>query len=529
MSNNKKVKEQNEQKAMTKYDLKMQRRKEEKAKAKREERMSTIVGIVVVVALVCLFAAFPINSYLTTHKTYVTIGGEDVSQLEFDYRYNIVKNNYYNQYGSYMSYFGLDMTQDLSNQMYSETLTWKDFFEQMTVDNITQNKAIQAQAEAAGFTYDTTEDYKNFEESIKEAATEVGVSVKDYVRQVYGTYATLSRIEDFVKEDMMTTAYYAKLEEEKAPSDEEVQAFYESNKDGYESVDYRVTTIKAELPTEPTELADTTAEATAKAATGTDAAATETAYQPSEAEIAKAMADAKVLADEALAKVTTEGQLMENVTKSTATATINEWLFDSSRKAGDTTVIEDTYNNQYYVLAFEKRYLDEAPSTDVRVIMSQDKTGEEILNEWKNGEATEESFAEICMQYSIDSYAANGGLYEGVTESGMPEELGSWLFDASRVAGDTTAIDIASEDGATTYHYVMYYVGKTDPIWKLSIHNTLTQENMYSYLEEISADFEVQDPNGNLNYLKVQESEAASAESETGSEAAASTEATTAQ
>ena len=505
MSNNKKVKEQNEQKAMTKYDLKMQRRKEEKAKAKREERISTIIGIVVVVALVCLFAAFPINSYLTTHKTYVTIGGEDVSQLEFDYRYNIVKNNYYNQYGSYMSYFGLDMTQDLSNQMYSETLTWKDFFEQMTVDNITQNKAIQAQAEAAGFTYDTTEDYKNFEESIKEAATEVGVSVKDYVRQVYGTYATLSRIEDFVKEDMMTTAYYAKLEEEKAPSDEEVQAFYESNKDGYESVDYRVTTIKAELPTEPTELADTTAEATENAATGTDAAATETAYQPSEAEIAKAMADAKVLADEALAKVTTEGQLMENVTKSTATATINEWLFDSSRKAGDTTVIEDTYNNQYYVLAFEKRYLDETPTKDIRIIWSEEKAAAEILDEWKSGAATEESFIELCSKYSMDSSVADGGLYEGLVKGGVPTEVEAWLFDETHAAGDTFAV--TSEDG--TSHYVVYYVGENEPAWKLSIRSTLLNQEMSAYLEEISASIALEDPKGNLNYLKVQAEEEA--------------------
>ena len=54
MSKNEKVtenKEQTEQKVMTKYDRKVQKRKEEKEKEKKEERISTAIGIVVLVAL----------------------------------------------------------------------------------------------------------------------------------------------------------------------------------------------------------------------------------------------------------------------------------------------------------------------------------------------------------------------------------------------------------------------------------------------------------------------------------------------
>ena len=53
MSKNEKVtenKEQTEQKVMTKYDRKVQKRKEEKEKEKKEERISTAIGIVVLVA-----------------------------------------------------------------------------------------------------------------------------------------------------------------------------------------------------------------------------------------------------------------------------------------------------------------------------------------------------------------------------------------------------------------------------------------------------------------------------------------------
>lgn len=508
MSKNEQVTEQKEQKVVTKYDRKMQQRKEQQEKAKREQRKSTIIGVAVVVALVCLIASFPIRTYLAVNETYVTVGGEDVSRVEFDYSYSLAYNNYMTNYGSMMAYMGVDLTGDLSTQMYSEELSWKDFFDQMAVDNLTQTKALMAEVKAAGFTYDATADYKAFEESVKADAATAGISVKEYMQTVYGPYATLGRIEEYVKNDIVIGQFYAKKAEEMAPSDEEIQAHYESYPAEYESVDYRVTSIKAELPTEPTELADPAGETT------TTEGEAEAAYVPSEAEIAKAMEDAKVLADAAEAKVTTEGELQENITKSSATSLIRDWLFDDARKAGDTTVIEDTTNNQYYVLAFEKRYLDETPSADVRVIITEGADGQTVLDEWKNGEATEDSFAEICAEYSIDSTGATGGLFEGVTKNGMPAPISEWIFDAARVAGDTVAI--ASEDG--TYTYVMYYIGQNVPAWKLSIENTLLSAEMSNYIEEIIAGVEVEDPKGNLKYLQV-EANAESAETEATTEA----------
>ena len=515
MSKNEKVtenKEQTEQKVMTKYDRKVQKRKEEKEKEKREERISTTIGIVVLVALVCLVASFPIRTYLATHETYVVINGEAVNKVEFDYEYNLTKNNYITQYGSYLTYFGLDTSKDLSTQMYSDTLTWQDYFEQMAVENLKQEKAMNAAAKAEGFTYDTTEEYNTFKETIKTSAASAGVSEKEYVRSVYGTYATMGRIAEYVKNDMVMNAYYQKLQEDNAPSDDEIQNYYEENKATYDSVDYRLTTIEAELPTEPTDLADPVEATTAPDAATDGTAATDTAYQPSDAEIAKAMEDAKVLADDAEKTVVTAGDAHENEQKSSVNYLISDWLFDDARKAGDTTVITNDTSHCYYVVAFEQRYLDETPSANVRVIIpNEDKTGEEILDEWKNGAATEDSFAELCKKYTQDTSAAeNGGLFEQVTASGMTEELKDWIFDSSRQAGDTVSITIAED--AT---YVLYYVGQDQPEWKINIKNTLVSQAMSQYVEDITANVTVEDPKGKLNYLKVQAEESAAAETAT--------------
>ena len=516
VTENKEQKEQTEQKVMTKYDRKVQKRKEEKEKEKKEERISTTVGIVFLVALVCLVASFPIRTYLATHETYVVINGEEVNKVEFDYVYNTSKNNYITQYGSYLSYFGLDTSKDLSTQMYSETLTWKDYFEQNAVESLKQNKALMAEAKAAGFTYDTTDEYNTFKETIKTSAAAAGVSDKEYVRSIYGSYATMGRIEEYVKNDMVMNAYYQKLQEDNAPSDDEVQSYYEENKATYDSVDYRLTTIEADLPTEPTELADPVEETAADTTGSTDGTAAtdstqDTAYQPSDAEIAKAMEDAKVLADDAEQTVAKDGEAHENEKKSSVNYLISDWLFDDAKKAGDTTVITNDNSHCYYVVAFEKRYLDETPSADVRVIIpTEDKTGEEILEEWKNGAATEDSFAELCKKYTQDTSAVeNGGLFEQVTKTGMTEELSNWIFDSSRQAGDTVAITVSDST------YVLYYIGQDQPEWKINIKNTLVSDTMSQHMQDITADVTVEDPKGKLNYLKVQAEESAAAETET--------------
>lgn len=516
VTENKEQKEQTEQKVMTKYDRKVQKRKEEKEKEKKEERISTAVGIVFLVALVCLVASFPIRTYLATHETYVVINGEEVNKVEFDYVYNTSKNNYITQYGSYLSYFGLDTSKDLSTQMYSDTLTWQDYFEQNAVESLKQNKALMAEAKAAGFTYDTTDEYNTFKETIKTSAAAAGVSDKEYVRSIYGSYATMGRIEEYVKNDMVMNAYYQKLQEDNAPSDDEIQSYYEENKATYDSVDYRLTTIEADLPTEPTELADPVEETAADTTGTTDGTAAtdstqDTAYQPSDAEIAKAMEDAKVLADDAEQTVAKDGEAHENEKKSSVNYLISDWLFDDARKAGDTTVITNDNSHCYYVVAFEKRYLDETPSADVRVIIpTEDKTGEEILEEWKNGAATEDSFAELCKKYTQDTSAVeNGGLFEQVTKTGMTEELSNWIFDSSRQAGDTVAITVSD----TTY--VLYYIGQDQPEWKINIKNTLVSDTMSQHVQDITADVTVEDPKGKLNYLKVQAEESAAAETET--------------
>lgn len=65
---------QKPEKKMTKYDLKMQRRKEEELRQQRKARYSAIIGVVVVLLIVGVLGWKFYEGYQDKHGTYVTVG-----------------------------------------------------------------------------------------------------------------------------------------------------------------------------------------------------------------------------------------------------------------------------------------------------------------------------------------------------------------------------------------------------------------------------------------------------------------------
>lgn len=118
------------------------------------------------------------------------------------------------------------------------------------------------------------------------------------------------------------------------------------------------------------------------------------------------------------------------------------------------------------------------PMVDVRHILvipaEQDENGEyteaawqqaeqkaeAILNEWRSGEATEDSFAALADENSEDPGSnTNGGLYEAVYPGQMVDEFDAWCFDDARQPGDTGIVK-------TSYGYhIMYFVGHGEEIF----------------------------------------------------------------
>ena len=588
------------EKKMTKYDLKMQRRQEEERKAKKEKTIIKTGCILAVVICVCIAAWKFYDNYQEKHGPYITVGSHEIQKAEFDYYYYSSLNSFASTYGSYLSYFGLDTSKPLDQQQYSDTMTWDDYFQQQAVNQLKNVYALTDEANEKGFEYDASSDYDDMVTSIQSYAQQQGVSADEYCKSVFGSDATLEGIKPYVEMSGLASAYYNDIEDNIEVTDDEINTYYDENKDNYDSVDYRVCKIEADMPEEETEaeteaqtetVAESTSETTAESASETavtenqtetmSAEESEAAAKAEEEAKAAAMAEAKAKADEMLSKIKDEAsfeKVYDKYASDTSVDSLNtdkkkssisptdvaNWLFEADRQAGDTTVIEDTSNNAYYVVYFKDRYLDHTKTVDVRqILISADtsssdaaETGEtetaaagetetaetesaeaqeqakedakaaakvkaeQILKDWKSGDATEDSFAELAKTYSDDTGSnTNGGLYEAVKEGQMVTNFNDWCFDASRKAGDTGIVE--SDYG---YH-IIYFIGDDAEEWHVNIKDTITSNKLNDYMSNLTADIEVKDSRNHVPYLH--ETEAAT-ETASETDTAAASETTTA-
>ena len=479
--------EKTEKAVKTHYDIKMEKRKEARKREKREQAIWKCAGIVVLIAIIAFIASFPIRRYMAMNETVCTIGGRPISRIEFDYNYNMVKNAYINNYSYLLSSYGMDVS-TIESQMYDQTLTFGQYFEKEAVDRIKQTIALGAEIVKECYTADVTEQYESYTQTMRDAAKEADMSVSEYYKQSLGEFATEKRIEKYVRESLLVAEFSDYKQNSFHPTDEQIDARYAEDADDYDVFDYKLVRIDAELPTEPTELADEGA-----------AVAEDGSYTPSEAEIEAAMADAKVLADEAEATVLEDGEEHTGERSSAVNYLIRTWILDPSRKEGDTTVVEADVTNSYYVVGFVSRYMDEEPTLSLRIISTNEDNGAQILSEYAQAGSTEQAFIDLYDKYAQDQNA-EGGLYEGITGGALPGDLGVWANDASRTAGDTTSYF----DTDSSITYVAYYVGEGKASWYYTIKNILMSEEMDNYLAGITESLTVEDPKGNLEYISLE-------------------------
>ena len=332
----------NQQEYKTKYDRKMAERAMEKKKEERQLKIMKIVGVILCAAVVVAIAAPIISNVVKKQQalngTYVKIGDHELSELEYDYYYYSAVNNYINTYGSFISYLGLDTSVDFDKQQYDETKTWKDYFDQMTVDEqIKPIFALLDEAQKNGFTYDAAEDYDAYVASIQEAADNAGVSLSDYYRNYFGPYATASNVEAFIKNGYIASAYYEQLVADHAPTTEEVKTYYDENRNAYDQVDYK--SIAFETP--------------------------EFEEDATDEEKAKDLEDRQKQAEDVLAQIengdTVDGfELTEGAKYSAVPSSAAAWLFDDVRAEGDIQVFTDDSTSNVYVVQFVKKFYDEA-------------------------------------------------------------------------------------------------------------------------------------------------------------------------
>lgn len=448
---------------------------DKRSKAAAEEaakrRKSNITYTVVAVVLVIFFAFIFIynSSFPVTHTKAVTIDGEDFTAAQVNYYYASSYMNFYNTYSTYISY-GLffDPDQSLKDQMYSEDMSWRDYFLESAVQNMTQVYALNKAAEEAGFTLsdEMLAEYNSTIEQTETYWSTLGYSSLDqYLNMNYGKGVTMDMVRDELYRTYVASAYSESIYDGFEYTPAELDTYYTENADDLDTIEYAYYTDYDGV---------LDAQAVVNAANGTDAD-TLNAYLAENYE------------DISATTLSYQGSSLPD--------TYSEWLLDSARTAGDTTFFEeegsttvvmflDRDRNDYNTVSF-RHILVLSDDADGDGVYSDEEMAEAaasiegFYDEWKSGDATEDSFAELANTYTQDTGSnTNGGLYDTVTKGMMVEPINDWLFDEARQPGDTEVIEYDG-DNYTGVHLV-YFVGQDDLTYAQSMADSAMRSDAYS-------------------------------------------------
>ena len=408
--------------------------------------------------------------YQNANQYLQSLYGESANKKSYQeyYKITVIASSYYNAYSEQLkdSYDEPALRAFEKETPYQyNSYSYASFY--MSVDDF---KTGGTKGEDGKITY-TDEEVTAAEEAVKEAAKALAVSDNSTVEKLNDAIAEMEK---------------AKAEAEKENSKEESKDEEQpEEKPEEEPTEDTEATDPSEEPTEPTQ------EST-EATEGTDPS--EEATEPkdeTDTENEEPVEDDKDeddKEDETEYSTATENT---DVLYSDISAVMNEWIRDEDRKAGDITALpyetsttgsdgkeiktlkgyyvvlyldsnDNTFalaNVRHILVAFEGGTTNSTTGTTTYSQAEKDtakNAAEALLEQWKEGDATEESFAELANKESDDGDGTTGGLYEDVYPGQMVTNFNDWCFDETRKPGDTGIVE-------STYGYhVMYYVGDSE-------------------------------------------------------------------
>ena len=199
---------------------------------------------------------------------------------------------------------------------------------------------------------------------------------------------------------------------------------------------------------------------------------------------------------------------------SALTSTYQSWLTDGSRKAGDITSIE-VADTGYCVVQFLGRKKDDnsyqtltyrnievlaetTPSedengtdlpTDEQLAAAKTKA-DDLLDQWKNGDATADSFGELAKTNSADeTNKDNGGLNEDANRSSLDANLTDWLFAEGRQPGDAAVVEASDSSGNVIGYQILYVESLGEIQWKYQATTALRSDDYDKWYTEVEANY----------------------------------------
>lgn len=490
-------------------------REQKRQKEEKEARRSTIryftVGILCVV--LALFLMIWNTGLIQRNATAATINGVKYTATDVQYYFNSTRQRILNYYSQNVGMLPFDNNTSTKDQVFDSSTgeTWYDYLMDQTMDTMTRYAAIYDKLQSEGYTMsDQAKEYLDSSLATLETSWQSAnyTSRDAYLRASYGPYMTYNHFVELYTKGILISDYMNSITEGFTFDSSDYEGYYQDNANTLDSYTLSQLVLKAEVVT--TDADGKTIEMTdEEKAAALDKAKTEQKAVAEEIQ-AKLEAGEKPadLAKEYADQLSGDPVLSNTVVGSAiSSAPYAQWAMDSTRQAGDVNVSEydgGSTSYYYYVVLFEGRARDNDPTDTVRHILvaadtdegasaptdeqyaSAKTKAEELLNQWKSGPATEDSFAQLARDNSADTGSAeDGGLITNVySGSGYVTTFTDWANDDSRKSGDTGIV----QNTASTVKgwHIMYFVGATgDPVWQITADSALRAQSYSTWEDSI--------------------------------------------
>ena len=457
----------------------------EAAEQERKQGRRLAYGFLVIVLILGVLTVLVNTNILSHNMTAVTIDGDKYTAVDVSFFYNTEYTRFSNENSNSMSAL-IDRSKPLETQecLLNPEMTWSEYFLDLAFNTMKQVTMLTRLAEQNGFSL-PEEYYADIDALVANLEMYYSLygypNVQNFLAANYGKGATEKTLRAILEKTFLAEAYAKELRNSYEYSSSQLDEWYEAYKDTYDIITYRSQFVYADMEGLP-ELPDLGLEESPEDQAIRDemtlermTAAYELALAYTEVESEDAFKELafnsldeytqEMYADYDFTLIRTEGIGL------TESAEVNEWLLSPDRVPGETSLLE--YDDGYQVVYFVGRNANDYEMVNVRhiLIKSADlellpeqmlieakEKAEAILEEWRSGPATEESFAELANEHSEDAGSnTNGGLYEKIGQGQMVPEFDAFCFDPERKPGDT-AIVFGENAGYKGYH-VMYYSG----------------------------------------------------------------------
>ncbi|MBQ8338016.1 MAG: peptidylprolyl isomerase [Oscillospiraceae bacterium] len=479
-------------------ELKKEQLLKQEQEARRKKKVNIITAVVsVLLAIVFIGSILTINfiqnsGYLLRRQTALKSDNFSINAATFTYFFNYEYQNFINQNSNYLSYYGLDVETNLRDQETSDGTIWFDYFAKNTQNALTEILYLAEKATAEGMELGKEElaQIEEFEKNVEEGAKEQKLSVDEYIALIYGKGVNKNDVVSGLKLSMLATKFYSEKISSVEYSDDDINEYFNDHKNDFLYVDYKFYNFNSAITSEMSDAEKKAAKDQAKAYAERLMKATDEKTFDS-------------ILTEILKEQKKDDEAIKTAIESTYTAKstydsefeVSKWAFDEGAKVGECKLYNKDNTYSVYML-FKGPYRDESESRSVRhILVSKEKfetdekakaKAEEILKEFEDSGKKLSKFEELVTKYTEDTGSAStGGLYENFKEGDMVEPFEKWSFDASRKEGDTGIVK-------TDYGYhIMYFVGKGDEAWKVSVDNAIKNEAYTALYEKIKKEFTV--------------------------------------